>query len=56
MTGQGGVSGRLRRDFDGLSFDLVDKGFAEHPLFDRWIDETVTAELARAGSLAPGVR
>lgn len=56
MTGQGGVSGRLRRDFDGLSYDLVDKGFTEHPLFDRWIDATVTAELARAASLAPGVR
>lgn len=56
MTGQGGVSGRLRRDFDGLSYDLVDKGLTEHPLFDRWIADTVAAELARAASLAPGVR
>jgi hypothetical protein len=56
MTGQGGVSGRLRRDFDGLDYELVDKGFTEHPLFDRWIEETVNTELARAASLAPGVR
>jgi hypothetical protein len=47
MTGQGGVTARLRRDFDGLEYHLVDKGLAEHPLFDRWIRETVADELAR---------
>lgn len=41
MTGQGGVTERLRKDFDGLNYTLVDKGFTEHPLFGKWIEQTV---------------
>jgi hypothetical protein len=48
MTGQGGVTARLRRDFDGLNYDLVDKGLAEHPLFNTWIEESVREALASA--------
>lgn len=47
MTGQGGVTGRLRRDFDGLTYDLVDKGLIEHTLFDQWIRSTVSGALGR---------
>jgi hypothetical protein len=49
MTSQGGVTRRIRRDLDGLQFDLVDKGIAEHPLFDRWVRETVAASTRKAG-------
>jgi len=40
-----GVSGRIERDLAGLDYINVDKGIAEHPLFDRWIRDTVAAAL-----------
>lgn len=46
ITGQGGVTGRLRRDFDGLTYELVDKGLAEHPLFNTWIEQSVQQAVA----------
>jgi hypothetical protein len=49
MTGQGGVTRRIRRDLEGLDVDLVDKGIAEHPLFDKWVRETVASATRRPG-------
>jgi hypothetical protein len=49
MTSQGGVTRRIRRDLDGLEFELVDKGVAEHPLFDRWVRDTVAAATRKSG-------
>jgi hypothetical protein len=47
MTSGGGVSRRIERDLGGLNYTVVDKGITEHPLFDRWVRETVAAELGK---------
>lgn len=56
MTGQGGVTRHIRRDLDGLKFELVDKGIAEHPLFDRWIQDMVATGVTAADLKARSTR
>lgn len=56
MTSQGGVTQRIRRDLEGLKFELVDKGIAEHPLFDRWIQDTVATAVTIADLRGRGIR
>ena len=50
LTSQGGVSGRIRRDLEGLDYVFADQGLAEHPLFKEWISRTVEAELTNSDS------
>lgn len=49
MTAGGVVTKKIRRDLDGLSYTLADKGIIAHPLFGQWVNETVAA-VARKGS------
>ncbi len=48
MTSQGGVTGRIKRDLDGLDYELIDKGITEHALFKTWIEDTVATSVAAA--------
>ena len=43
ITGRGYVSMKIRKDLEGLAFDMVDVGLAESPLFPRWVEEAVAA-------------
>lgn len=43
MTGGGYVSQKLRKDLDGLDFEMADVGLAQSPLFPLWVEETVAA-------------
>ncbi|MBL8202035.1 MAG: hypothetical protein JNK40_13795 [Chromatiales bacterium] len=49
LTAGGRVSKKIGNDLSGLSYTLVDKGMIGHPLFARWVQETV-AEKTRPGS------
>lgn len=43
ITGGGYVSMKIRKDLEGLAFEMVDLGLAESPLFPKWVEETVAA-------------
>lgn len=43
ITGRGVVSKKIRRDLEGLDYEMVDVGLAESPLFPRWVAEAVAA-------------
>jgi hypothetical protein len=49
MTAGGVVTRKIRRDLDGLSYTLADKGIIAHPLFNQWVTETVAAEARKSG-------
>jgi hypothetical protein len=49
MTAGGMVTQKIRRDLDGLSYTLADKGIIAHPLFNQWVTETVAAEARKSG-------
>jgi len=49
VVSRSGVSGRISRDLDGLTYTNTEKGIAEHPLFDQWIRDTVAAASKTAG-------
>lgn len=49
MTASGVVTKKIRRDLDGLSYTLADKGIIAHPLFKQWVTETVAAEARKTG-------
>lgn len=49
MTAGGVVTKKLRRDLDGLTYTLADKGIIAHPLFNQWVNETVTAVAVKTG-------
>ena len=49
LTAGGRVSQKLEHDLDGLTYTFVDKGMIGHPLFARWIQETVDLELKETG-------
>jgi hypothetical protein len=40
---KGSVHKKIRRDLDGLEYDLVDKGVVEHPLFGEWVNSVIAA-------------
>ncbi|MDJ0926927.1 MAG: hypothetical protein QNJ73_04670 [Gammaproteobacteria bacterium] len=40
---EGNLQRRIRRDLEGLDYDLVDKGVVEHALFSDWIDSVIAA-------------
>jgi hypothetical protein len=42
---KGSVHKKIRRDLDGLDYDLSEKGVVENPLFSEWVDAVIaTAE------------
>ncbi len=41
----GSVHKKIRRDLDGLDYELVEKGVIEHPLFSDWIDAVLATSL-----------
>jgi hypothetical protein len=43
IVSRSGVSTRIAKDLEGLDYTSTEKGIAEHPLFDRWVRETVAA-------------
>jgi hypothetical protein len=45
LTSQGGVSGRIRRDLDGLDFEFLDRGLTEHPVFEYWLTGSISRGL-----------
>ncbi len=49
LTAGGRVTQKIRKDLDGLNYTLVDKGMIGHPLFSRWVSETVAAATAPPG-------
>jgi len=49
VVSRSGVSGRISRDLDGLTYTNTEKGIAEHPLFDQWIRDTVAAASKTGG-------
>ena len=40
---KGSVQRKIRRDLEGLDYELVDKGVVEHALFSDWIDSVIAA-------------
>jgi len=48
LTAGGRVSQKIGKDLDGLTYTFVDKGMIGHPLFARWVQDTV-AEKTRPG-------
>ena len=49
ITSGGFVSMKIRKDLEGLQFDIVDSGITESPLFPQWVAETVAAATASQG-------
>ena len=43
ITGRGGVSQRIRKDLDGLTYELADVGLAESPRFGEWVSESIAS-------------
>lgn len=41
LTAGGRVSQKLRKDLDGLEYTFVDTGMIGHPLFSKWVQDTV---------------
>ena len=49
LTASGRVTQKINKDLAGLDYTLVDKGMIGHPLFARWVQDTV-AEKSKPGS------
>ncbi|MBN8280021.1 MAG: hypothetical protein J0M16_05395 [Gammaproteobacteria bacterium] len=41
LTAGGSITRKINRDLAGLDYTLVDKGMMGHPLFARWVQQTV---------------
>ncbi len=48
IVSRSGVSRRIANDLEGLAYTSTVKGIAEHPLFERWILDTVAAAASEA--------
>ncbi len=40
---KGSVHKKIRRDLDGLDYELGEKGIVEHPMFSDWIDSVIAS-------------
>jgi len=49
LTAGGRVSRKIEKDLSGLTYTLVDKGMIGHPLFARWVGDTVAE---KSGAMA----
>jgi hypothetical protein len=43
------VSQKITKDLDGLTYTFVDKGMIGHPLFSRWVQESVASATKTLG-------
>ena len=43
ITGQGFVSNKIRKDLEGLDYEMADIGIAESPRFPQWVAEAVAS-------------
>jgi hypothetical protein len=49
LTASGRVSQKIAKDLAGLDYTFVDKGMIGHPLFARWVQDTVREKTRPAG-------
>jgi hypothetical protein len=54
ITGQGFVSNKIRKDLEGLDYEMADIGIAESPRFPQWVAEAVAVAAGKASSESPG--